>query len=53
MRRDEVVIAPVAGHGTEGVSHGLVHDWIGAIFIPGATIDQPRSCELENAVNVP
>jgi hypothetical protein len=39
VRRGEVVLAPVAGHGTEGVSHGLVHDWIGAIFIPGATID--------------
>jgi hypothetical protein len=38
-RRGEVVIAPVAGHGTESVPHGLVHDWIGAIFIPGATVD--------------
>ena len=39
VHRGEVVIAPVVGHGTEGVPHGLVHDWIGAIFIPGATID--------------
>jgi hypothetical protein len=39
VRRGEVVIAPVVGHGTEGVPSGLVHDWIGAIFIPGATVD--------------
>jgi hypothetical protein len=39
VRRGEVVIAPVVGHGTEGVPHGVVHDWIGAIFIPGATIE--------------
>lgn len=39
VRRGEVVVAPVVGHGTEGVPHGLIHDWIGAIFIPGVTID--------------
>src|SRR5262249_29873844 len=39
VRRGEAVVAPVVGHGTEGVPHGLVHDWIGAIFIPSATID--------------
>jgi hypothetical protein len=38
VRRGEVVVAPVVGHGTEAVPHGLIHDWIGAIFIPGATI---------------
>lgn len=39
VRRGEVVVAPMVGRGTEGVPHGLIHDWIGAIFIPGATID--------------
>ena len=39
VRRGEIVIAPAVGRGTEGVAHGLVHDWVGAIFIPGATID--------------
>jgi hypothetical protein len=39
VRRGEVVIAPVVGHGTEAVPNGLVHDWIGAVFIPGATVD--------------
>jgi hypothetical protein len=39
VRRGEVVVAAVVGHGTEGVPHGLIHDWIGVIFIPGASID--------------
>lgn len=39
VRSGEAVIAPVVGRGSEAVPHGLVHDWIGAIFIPGATID--------------
>jgi hypothetical protein len=37
-RRGEVVIAPL-GRGMESVPHGLVHSWVGAIFIPGASID--------------
>jgi hypothetical protein len=39
VRRGEVVIAPGVGNGTESVLHGLVHDWIGVIFIPGASIN--------------
>jgi hypothetical protein len=40
VRRGEVVIAPAVGHGTEGAPHGLIHDWIGVVFIPGATADE-------------
>ena len=40
VRRGEVVVAPVAGHGgTQSVPGGLVHDWIGAAFLPKATIE--------------
>ena len=39
VRRGEVVIAPAVASGTESVPDGLVHDWVGAIFIPGASID--------------
>jgi len=38
-RHGEVVIAPVVGRGTVGVANGLVHHWIGAVFIPIATVD--------------
>jgi hypothetical protein len=37
--RGEVVIAPAVGHGSQAVPRGLIHDWIGAIFIPGARLD--------------
>jgi hypothetical protein len=39
LQLGEVVIAPVVGHGSKGVPGGLIHDWIGAVFIPGANID--------------
>jgi hypothetical protein len=38
LARGEVVIAPVAETGSHSVSGGLVHDWLGAVFIPNATI---------------
>lgn len=39
VRRGEVIVAPRAEHGTQPVPGGLIHDWIGAIFIPNATIE--------------
>ncbi|MGH9342494.1 MAG: hypothetical protein ACRD19_01835 [Terriglobia bacterium] len=39
VRRGDIVIAPVVGHGTKSVHDGLIHDWIGGVFIPNATMD--------------
>jgi hypothetical protein len=39
LRQGEVLAAPLAGHGTVGVPHGLIHHWTGAIFIPSATLE--------------
>ncbi len=39
VRAGEAVIEPACGKGTRPVPQGLIHDWIGAVFIPGATID--------------
>jgi hypothetical protein len=39
LRHGEILVAPVAGHGTHKVPDGLIHDWIGAVFIPNATLD--------------
>lgn len=39
VQRGEIVVAPVVGHGTESVQAGLIHDWIGAVFIPNATTE--------------
>jgi hypothetical protein len=35
----EIVVAPVISHGTQHVADGLIHHWIGGIFIPHATIE--------------
>src|SRR5215470_3118444 len=39
VRRGEVVVAPMVSDGTRTVPKGLIHDWIGAAFLPGATIE--------------
>jgi hypothetical protein len=39
VQHGEIVVAPLVGHGTQSVPNGLIHDWIGAAFIPNATID--------------
>jgi hypothetical protein len=38
VRRGEVVVTPLVRHGTQSVPNGLIHDWIGAVFIPNATL---------------
>ena len=38
LRRGEIVVAPVSGRGMQTVTNGLIHDWIGAAFIPNATL---------------
>ncbi len=38
LKAGEVVVAPVVGHGTKDVPNGLIHHWIGAVFIPNATV---------------
>lgn len=37
--RGEIVVAPLVGHGTQNVPGGLIHAWIGAVFIPNATFE--------------
>ena len=39
LRGGEVVIAPVNGRATQCVPNGLIHDWIGAVFLRNATIE--------------
>ncbi len=37
VRRGEIVVEPVAGHGRLNVPNGLIHHWIGAVFIPNVS----------------
>ncbi|MBS1858787.1 MAG: hypothetical protein JST11_25675 [Acidobacteria bacterium] len=39
LQRGEILIAPAAGRGTFAVPSGIIHHWIGAVFIPHATLD--------------
>jgi hypothetical protein len=38
LRHGEILVAPLVGAGTARVPGGLIHDWIGAVFIPNVTL---------------
>ncbi len=40
VRAGQVVTEPVVNKGDVEVPDGLVHDWIGAVFVPGATLER-------------
>lgn len=46
VRRGEIVIEPLVAGGAQTVPNGLIHHWIGAIFIPNATLES-----LQNVVH--
>jgi len=39
LARGEVLAEPRVGEGDIGVADGLIHDWIGAVFVPGVTLE--------------
>jgi hypothetical protein len=39
LQHGEILVSPVTGRGTQSVAGGLIHHWLGAAFIPKATID--------------
>ena len=38
LREGQVVIEPWSGKGDLAVPGGLIHDWVGAVFIPGGAL---------------
>jgi hypothetical protein len=40
VRQGEIVVEPATGAVETPVIGGLVHDWVGAVFIPGATLEK-------------
>jgi hypothetical protein len=40
LRSGEIVVAPADPHIPLRIPSGLIHDWIGATFIPNATLDE-------------
>ena len=40
VHRGEILAGSELGSGPEAVPHGLIHDWVGPVFIPGATLAQ-------------
>lgn len=40
VKAGEVVVEPFRGKAVTPVPSGLVHDWVGSVFIPGATLER-------------
>jgi len=40
LRRGEIPVEPILGSGTRHVPNGLIHHWVGASFIPSATLER-------------
>ena len=40
VQQGELLAAPVAGHGARKIPHGLIHHWIGAVFLPNTTLPE-------------
>jgi hypothetical protein len=40
VRQGEVVVAPFFKKPETAVPNGLIHDWVGTVFIPGATLER-------------
>lgn len=40
VREGQIAIEPWSGKGDLEVSSGLIHDWIGSVFLPGVTLAQ-------------
>lgn len=43
VQKGEVAIEGWNGSGTREIQGGLIHDWIGSVFVPGATLDKTLS----------
>ena len=40
MRGGELVVQPFHAKALVNVKDGLIHDWVGAAFLPGVTLEQ-------------
>ena len=40
LQRAGMVVEPLAGSGAENIRDGVVHDWLGAVFVPGVTLER-------------
>lgn len=40
VRAGQIVVQPYSGNGAVSVPNGLIHDWLGAMFVAGATLEK-------------
>src|ERR1035441_477861 len=42
VKAGEVVVEPFTGQAVTPVPNGLVHDWVGSVFLPGVTLERTQ-----------
>lgn len=47
IMRGGILVEPVVAHGIQEVPNGLIHDWIGGMFIPNATLESMSAAALD------
>lgn len=40
LQKGEILVARTAGDAPDKVPHGMIHDWTGAVFVPGVTLER-------------
>lgn len=40
LRQTGVLVETLTGNGPQAIENGLIHDWLGMVFLPGATLDR-------------
>src|SRR5512140_1319656 len=40
LQRTGMVVEPLADSGAESIGDGLIHDWMGTVFVPGVTLER-------------
>ena len=43
LKEGEIYVKPANGKGETDIHSGLVHDWVGTVFIPGVTLEETLS----------
>jgi len=54
VQKGEVLVEPMNGKGDVDVPDGLIHDWVGAVFVPGVSLEKTLAMfeNYDNAKNI-
>src|ERR1035438_3389085 len=51
VKAGEVVVEPFTGQAVMPVPNGLVHDWVGSVFLPGVTLERALAIDRQSVAS--